>query len=286
MGCTCAKTTAVEQAQGLKGKASKSPPASTDVIAKKVAQAKSTRVLALRECGLKQLPPSATAAECSSLRTIDLTGNSLKSLPEAIGGWKGLQNLLCAQNALTELPESIGQLVALQRLALSENRLRALPVELSQLGKLKTLQLEGNGLTIAGLPEGAFCGALSTALEELDLSGNALEELPESLGSLSALQRLAVARNRLHTLPASLGRLGKLQHLDLADNLLASLPDGFLVKLSNLSELWLKGNPIDRIRLQEAPGFNSFLERRKERLDAKIGANVVGRVDLSVCGLD
>ncbi|CAL1135702.1 unnamed protein product [Cladocopium goreaui] len=54
----------------------------------------------------------------------------------------------------------------------------------------------------------------------------------------------------------------------------------------SLNELWLKGNPIERLHLQAMPGFEDFLERRKQRLDARIGSNVVGRVDLSVCGLD
>jgi len=285
MGCSCAKAGSVEDPQGG-GRAKASKPPSSDVIAKKVAQAKSTRVLALRECGLKQLPAAATGSEYESLRTADLTANSLKALPEACGVWAGLSTLLCGQNQLAELPAGIGQLARLEKLTLSQNQLRTLPIELSQLGKLKTLQLDTNSLGKGGLPADVFGGNLAGVLEDLDLSGNGLEELPASISTLFVLQRLILAKNRLRALPDGLGRLTKLQHLDAADNLLTGLPDGFLVSLSSLSELWLKGNQMDRLQLQETPGFEAFLERRKQRLDAKIEANVVGRVDLTVCGLE
>ncbi|CAE7027644.1 lrrc59, partial [Symbiodinium sp. KB8] len=97
--------------------------------------------------------------------------------------------------------------------------------------------------------------------------------------------RLVLARNRLTALPTELGRLGKLQYLDAADNHLSSIPEA-IIACPSLNELWLKGNPVERLQLQAMPGFAEFLERRKQRLDHKIGANVVGRVDLSVCGLD
>ena len=47
-----------------------------------------------------------------------------------------------------------------------------------------------------------------------------------------------------------------------------------------------KGNAIDRLKLQQFPGFDNYLKLRKERLDAKIDSHVVGEVDLAVCGLD
>jgi len=81
-----------------------------------------------------------------------------------------------------------------------------------------------------------------------------------------------------------LGKLSKLEYMDAAENLLTSVPAA-LLEGTNLSELWLKGNPVDRLTLQEMPGFTAFLERRKKRIDARIDSNVVGAVDLSVCGL-
>lgn len=292
MGCSCGKTSGVSDPQSQRpeagagaqkpGGAGSSAP-SAEVIQKKIEQAKKTGVLALRECGLKTLPPAAVAPDASSIRTVDLTGNSLNSLPDGIGAWTGLQNCICEQAGLSVLPAAVGKLASLQKLTLSSNKLRTLPVELSQLGKIRILQLNSNQLG-PKLPEAAF-GAEMKALEELELSGNLLEELPTTLGALPSLVRLLVARNKLQELPAALGGLGKLQHLDAAENRLTGVPAAVLEGTS-LSELWLKGNPMDRLQLQKTPGFDAFLERRKKRIDHKIDANVVGAINLAVCGLD
>lgn len=280
MGCCCAKTGEQTSLQAAAPKANKPPPA--DVIAKKVQQAKTTKVLALRECGLKTLP---AGAEGLQLRSADLTANQLKSLPDSISAWSTAKTLQCSQNLLTELPACIGSFAALETLNLSSNSLKGLPPALSQCGKLTILQLESNNLG-PSLSEEIFGGELAKVLKELVLAKNQLESLPASIGQLVALERLVVTENRLVVLPAELGGLSKLQHLDAAENSITGIPDQFLVGLTSLSELWLKGNPMDRLTLQQATGFDDFLARRKARLDARIEANVVGRVDLTVCGLD
>lgn len=265
-------------------KAAKAVP--QEVIQKKVAQAKSTRVLALRECRLKLVPEAAlNGPEAANLRTVDLTSNQLKALPANMANWSGLQSLSCGENSITELPAAIKGLVSLQKLTLSSNKLSTLPAEISMLGKVKVILLDQN-LLGPTLPAEIFSGAVSDSLEELDLSHNRLEELPLSVGSLSKLVRLVLSKNRLAALPEQLGQLSKLQYLDAADNSLTAIPEAIIAGTPSLSDLWLKGNPIDRLKLQAMPGFGDFLERRKQRLDAKIGANVVGRVDLAVCGLD
>lgn len=285
MGCAGAKSAAAVEPDGTsKPSAKAAKPPSSEVIANKVKQAKATRVLALRECGLKQLPAAAAGQDYVNLRTADLAVNSLKALPEACLSWTVLQTLNCSQNAITQLPAGIGQMGGLQKLTLSQNKLSTLPVELSQLGKLKTLELAGNSLGV--LPADVFSGAISAMLEELDLSSNGLEELPTSIAALAVLTRLDLSKNRLSALPPGLGELSKLQHLDAASNAIPSLPDGFLVNLTSLSELWLKGNPMERLQLQKSPGFDEFMQRRKQRLDAKIECNVYGKVDLAVCGLE
>lgn len=281
MGCQCGKSTTVEVPQApVPGKAKAVPH---DVILKKVAQAKNTRVLALRECGLKAIPEAALGPEAANLRTIDLASNQLKALPPSIAQWSSLQSLSCGNNAITELPASIQSLVSLQKLTLSSNKLSTLPVGISML-KVKVIELDQN-LLGPKLPEEIFSGPVSDSLEELVLTNNRLEELPLSVGALSKLVRLLVSKNRLTVLPAHLGQLSKLQHLDAAENSITCVPEA-IIACPSLNELWLKGNPIERLHLQAMPGFEDFLERRKQRLDARIGSNVVGRVDLSVCGLD
>lgn len=296
MGCGGSKATQVNavgnDATGSSSKdkgsskskaSSKSQVVPPDIIAKKCSQAASTRVLTLRECGLKTLPPAAVGDGQAVVRTADLAVNLLKALPESIGNWQGLQNLLCADNALEKLPAAIGKLGNLQKMVLSQNQLCALPSELADLGKIKVLTLDSNKL--GPQLSDVFAGAIAEALEELDLSNNALKDLPPSISGLRALTRLIVSKNELRTLPDTFGTLTKLQHLDAADNVITSIPVS-LFEAPSLSELWLKGNPLDRLKLQQTPGFDKFLERRKQRLDSKIDSNVVGAIDLSVCGLE
>mmetsp|Transcript_100890 Transcript_100890/g.300962 ORF Transcript_100890/g.300962 Transcript_100890/m.300962 type:complete len:278 (-) Transcript_100890:62-895(-) len=261
------------------------PQPSAQTVEKRVSQAKTTRVLALRECGLSKLPPRAVAADVgANLRTVDLSVNSLKALPEDLGAWACLQNLTCSQNKLTALPPTLGQLAGLQKLVLSGNKIQEIGPGLAQLGALKTLQLDSNALG-PRLPAETFDGVIAGALEELDLSGNVLEELPASTVKLTALTRLCVARNRLRGFPPGIGNLTNLQYMDAAENRLTTIPSELLTGTS-LSELWLKGCAIDRLELQKLPGFDAFLARRKQRIDARIGSQVVGAVDLAVCGLD
>ncbi len=61
--------------------------------------------LGLYECGLKTLPESIT--KLTSLKVLDLQGNSITTLPESIGNLKSLEYLNLMSNDLSTLPESI-----------------------------------------------------------------------------------------------------------------------------------------------------------------------------------
>jgi len=285
MGCSCTKSGAVQASEPLAGGKSRPKPSSTEIIARKLDQAKTTRVLALRECGLRSLPAGSTAPGTETFRTVDLGSNALKELPGDISVWTGCQKLLCSQNAIVSLPEAIGNLTALQRLELSGNRLRDIGSALTRLCNLQILLLDGNSLG-PRLLESCLGGALATSLEELDLSSNGLRELPAALATLLCLVRLVLARNELTQLPDSLKALTKLKRLDVSDNKLVSVPAALLTECALLDDVWLKGNPMDRLQLQQTPGFETFLERRRQRINAKIDSHVVGDVNLAVCGLD
>lgn len=246
-------------------------------------QARTTKVLPLRECGLRALPDGSTEL-AANVRTIDICCNSIKALPDEIRAWSSLETLLCSQNGLTSLPSSIGSLGQLQKLDLSFNRLSTLPPELSQLGKVKTLMLNGNKLG-PSLPSAVFEGPLAQSLEELDLSVNQLQDLPQAMSALVVLRTLSVSQNALTSLPAFVGKLEKLVRIDASLNRIKFV-DPAVIALPQMNELWLKGNPMDRLELEDTPGFEDFLTRRKQRIDARIDANVAGHIDLAVCGLD
>ena len=112
------------------------------------------------------------------MQELDLSGNQLTSVPEALGQLSQLQRLDLSSNRLTSVPEALGQLSQLQRLDLSSNRLTSVPEALGQLSQLQQLYLSDNQLT--SVPEAL--GQLSQ-LQVLDLHGNPALELPaEVLG--------------------------------------------------------------------------------------------------------
>lgn len=117
--------------------------------------------------------------------------------------------------ALPGLPRVVGERFGhVQRLDLAMNRLAALP-DLARL----------------------------SALEELDLTGNALAALPPEVGALTGLRVLALNGNVLAALPAAIGRLARLERLELNNNMLGALPPE-LGRLSSLEELCVSGNPL------------------------------------------
>lgn len=80
------------------------------------------------------------------LQKLYLNHNNLDHLPSAIGRLKCLVELDASGNQLRELPAEIGMLTNLERLMLVDNHLRTLPFELGHLYKLVALGVEGNPL--------------------------------------------------------------------------------------------------------------------------------------------
>ena len=70
---------------------------------------------------------------------LNLSGQGLTALPEAIGQLTQLLVLDLSRNQLTALPEAIGQLTQLQWLDLNDNALTALPEAIGQLTQLQRL---------------------------------------------------------------------------------------------------------------------------------------------------
>ena len=77
---------------------------------------------------------------------------------------------------------------------------------------------------------------LSNVIKTLNVRGNELTELPESIGNLGGLTRLFVSNNQLTALPESIGSLRGLTRLFVSHNQLTGLPEsiGNLVGLENV----------------------------------------------------
>ena len=113
------------------------------------------------------------------------------------------------------------------REALCSNRLElrnlaplTLPDSLGELIELRYLDISGNAL--AAVPESV---RQLTNLETLLIHYNHLTALPDWLGQLTRLRQLYCGNNRLTILPQSLRQLVHLRELDLSHNWLSALPD-------------------------------------------------------------
>lgn len=77
----------------------------------------------------------------------------------------------------------------------------------------------------------------------LNLSGNLLGELPDTIGNLEYLSVLYLSDNQLMSIPDSIGNLRRLREFYLERNNLTTLPES-ITELKNLDVINLSGNPL------------------------------------------
>lgn len=164
-------------------------------------------------CGLTEFPREIFAL-ADSLEILDLSGNTLSSLPDDLHRLHKLRIIFCSDNQFIELPAVLGACPALTMVGFKANRIRHVPA-----------------------------AALPAQLRWLVLTDNAIETLPAELGERSQLQKLMLAGNRLRALPASMAGLHQLELLRIASNQLTGLP-GWLLALPRLTWLAYAGNPF------------------------------------------
>ena len=181
--------------------------------------------------------PDAIGA-LTKLEYLDLSGNNIAVVPDAIGALTKLEYLDLGFNRIATLPTTIGGMTALTTLYLGANQLAGLPDAIGTLTNLETLDLEENQLV--GLPDAI--GAL-TKLEYLELTDNNIATLPTTIGALTNLEKLVLEENQLVGLPDAIGALTKLEYLDLNDNQLVGLP-GEICGMTALKTLYLGHNQL------------------------------------------
>jgi len=207
---------------------------------KKICGLNKVRKMYVYNNSLVTLPPTLFKMRCLTL--LDLSNNSIRSLPEEMGTQlKSLTHLYLRNNRLEseDFPKDFGMMkVTLRDLNLSGNNLTTLPPSLLGLSALRNLFIGGNRLL--RLPRGIN---QLKKLKVFYLGGNRLRQLPEEIGQLTHLVALILSDNMLDCLPDSLSDLKKLQCLQIHKNRLTTLPHD-LVLLKSLRELSLRDNPL------------------------------------------
>jgi len=101
----------------------------------------SLTTIGFRGCRIESI---ADGAFSPSLEAIILTGNRLRTLPQAIGNCPKLRKLMLTGNALEELPQGLATCERLELLRLAANRVVELPTWLLEMPRLAWLALGGN----------------------------------------------------------------------------------------------------------------------------------------------
>ncbi len=78
-------------------------------------------------------------SKVNALKYLDLSGNELETIPEAVFTLISLTNLNLSDNGLKQIPEAISKLTSLTSLDLSQNNLIEFPIVITKLTSLTNL---------------------------------------------------------------------------------------------------------------------------------------------------
>ena len=124
---------------------------------------------------------------------LDLSNNSIESVPDDIAQLTNLIELKLSSNSLETFSPSVCLKESIQRslrvLDISDNRIERLPLQICELQNLISLKMDNN----------------------------VMEYLPPTLGRLCKLNNFSVSKNKVKYLPASFMRL-RLENIDLFGN--------------------------------------------------------------------
>lgn len=151
-----------------------------------------------------------------SLEILDLTNNSLSSLPQELTQLKKLKIIFASNNCFETLPEVLGQCQNLEMVGFKSNKIKYVPKY-----------------------------SLPPKLRWLILTDNRIETLPDILGERPRLQKLALAGNCLTHLPQTLSQSTNLELVRISANQLTECPDQ-LLGLPKLAWLSFSGNPFSQ----------------------------------------
>jgi Leucine-rich repeat (LRR) protein len=150
-------------------------------------------------------------------------------------------------NKLSALPPKFECFAFLRTLNLSNNTLRSTALEsITHIGTLVELYLANNQI------DGPLTPKIATLkeLQILDLEGNTVSKLPDTISQLRRMRILLLGDNHLATVPwKSLEKMGDLYQLDLFNNKLEGdlLPTNGEITLSSLSNLDLHSNSLSTL---------------------------------------
>ncbi|PPD91817.1 hypothetical protein GOBAR_DD11224 [Gossypium barbadense] len=179
--------------------------------------------LHLSACILEDDPHLISVNSSKSLAVLDLSWNSLSSVPKSISSLHGLVSIDLRFNSLDgRIPDYFGNISFLEVLDLHQNSLNSsIPNSLFCLNHLRFLHLSSNKIQqdISEILQSLSRCCLGS-LESLNMADNQLSgHLTYQLGQFKNLSYLSLAQNNISgPIPSSIGELSSLKYFDLSEN--------------------------------------------------------------------
>lgn len=146
---------------------------------------------------------------------------------------------------ISKLTDKIGRLSGLRSLVLKTNNFLTIPESTSDLKKLTYVNLSFN----PGMKWDEVFNHLPEQIQELDLSGNSLWEIPTSAYRFTALEQLHLNSNNLRVLPSEISSWSELSYLNLSNNTGINWKSTFdqMLQLKKLSIIKLSNNQLTEL---------------------------------------
>lgn len=151
-------------------------------------------------------------ANLQLLAEVDISGNFLSMIPEAIFGIPNISIINISNNRIAGFKVPAKSWLSMTQLNLSKNVFTELPLSLFDVASIKTLQVANNLLSHVQ-PQFNFLQNIAN----LDISSNILENV-EGLSFLFNLKSLNASKNKITNMSHNFGGFSDLQELHLDDN--------------------------------------------------------------------
>lgn len=222
-----------------------------------VENASRTGVFQLSKMGLSEFPKQDVVSQLkNNVRSIDLSHNKIKFIPESIGTFIQLKQLNMNFNKLSSLPDEIGLCRKLETITMTNNLIVTVPSSFADLINLRVVDLSENQIRMFPVQL-----AQLKQLDVVHLSRNKIQEIPDGLQTLHASE-INLNQNQVSKVSESIASCPRLKVLRLEENCLTihSIPSTVLSD-SQISLLAVDGNMFSSKEFQDLPGYDKYLER-------------------------
>lgn len=215
-----------------------------------IGNCKQLKKLNLPLCSIEEIP--AQIEQLEQLEYLDMSWNKLKEFPLPLTKLKNLKYLDLSINSIHALPSSFGTLTeSLETFLLAANfnshattKIQSLPTSIGTLSKLKVLSLKDQ--VYETIPDNFWDNC--TQVEDLNLMGALLQEIPSGISKLTSLKTLNVKGNEIKRVSEEFKNLKQLENLNFAFNPELNYSDLFtlLRQMPQIKHLDISYNDLKR----------------------------------------